>query len=61
MRNTLDKVDTNKIKNIGRNPTDVDTISLTPKSGGWGSWGKGASSSRSSSTRQDPEINTGNR
>jgi len=61
-RNTLDKVDTNKIKNMqSRNLTDVDTISLAPKTGGWGQWGKGASSSRNSSTRQEQEVNTGNR
>ena len=61
-RNTLDKVDTNKIKNMqSRNPVDADTISLAPKTGGWGQWGKGASSSRNSSTRQEPEIISGNR
>ena len=61
-RNTLDKVDTNKLKSISRNTTDVESISLGPKGGGFGGWGKGSAGagSRGSSARQD-EINTSNR
>jgi len=40
---TLDKVDTNKLRSIGHNEVDADTIQLAPRRDGFSSWGHGSS------------------
>jgi len=61
-RNTLDKVDTNKLRSMGRNAVDADTIQLGPRRGGFSSWGHGSSGAGGRSSRQEePAMATGNR
>jgi len=57
-KNTLDKVDTSRIKNISSNKVDMENIQLgPPRAGGaMGTWGKGSSGSRSS--RQEDTSTT---
>ena len=63
-RNTLDKVDTNKLRSMGRNMVDADNIQLGPRRGGFTPWGHGSAGAGAGSRtgRQDePVMATGNR
>ena len=54
-KNTLERVDTSKIRNISSNKVDIETMQLGPARGG-GNWGKGSSGPRSSSRQEQPDT-----
>ena len=64
-KNTLDRIDTTKLRNIGSNKVDIDSLQLGPPGargpGGFGGWSKGSSGSRSSRQEETPAMQHTNR
>ncbi len=49
----FDKIDTNKLQNLGnRKPVDTDVMTLGPSRGGMNNWSKGSAGSRSSQSKE---------